>query len=381
MVIGGVLDKDGLIKKERNYGIDLLRIVSMFFVVVLHVSNFPGLLYYYDNNSIGYFLVHLTYAFAICSVNIYAMISGYVLLNSKFKLKRLLALWLEVFFFNVVSYALIVITNGSWNGLLDFAKGMLYALPLTGNAIWYFKAYFLLYMLFPVLNVAIRNMTKKQFILLFIVVAVFIGVLSNYNVENWYLGRGYSTLWLLIMYFVGAYFKKFGLTKISVKNSLLLYCLMSVLIILIMTIYNLLPKNYAIIEALRFETYEYTSIFVVLQSVFLFIAFAKIKPKNEKFKRIILLVSPLTFGIYVMHCTTYGISLFNYLRFIPNYSVWLIIPFTIGIAVLIFTVCAFIEWVRQLLFKYSGIDKLTEKTGDFIQNKITVFAEKKADGE
>ena len=71
---------------NRNYGIDLLRILSMFMVVLLHVNNFGGLLGHYDANSLGYVFVWFSEAFAICAVNVYAMISGYVLLNSKLKL-------------------------------------------------------------------------------------------------------------------------------------------------------------------------------------------------------------------------------------------------------------------------------------------------------
>ena len=381
MVIGGDLDNNGLVKKERNYGIDLLRVVSMFFVVVLHVISFPQLNGYYQANSLGYDITWFLYAFAVCAVNVYAMISGYVLLNSKFKLKRLLGLWLEVFFFNVISYVLLVITRGTFNGIIDFIKGMIDTLPLYGEAIWYFKAYFLLYLLFPIMNIAIKNMTKAHFVLLFFVIGIVFCIISNYGGYNWHLSGGYSTIWLIVMYFIGAYFKKFGLPKITVAKALLFYCIMSLVIFIGLIVNNFLIGRFsgstAFFDIIRYDTYAYTSIFVVLQSVFLFIAFAKTDIKNSALKKAVSFLAPLTFGIYVVHCTTFGWSLFEHLKFMQNYSVWLIIPFTIGFAVLIFTACAVIEWVRQIIFKYCGIDKLTDKTGDFIQEKLNGFAGKK----
>lgn len=181
MLTDGMLNKKNFVGGGRNYGIDLLRIFSMFMVVLLHVNNFPGLLSFYDKNSLEYIFVWLTEAFAICAVNVYAVISGYVLLNSKFKLKRILQLYLEVLFFNFLSYVLIIVTKGEWSGVKEFIKGIVFILPLSGNDLWYFKAYFLLFFTFPLLNILVKNMNKRQFILLFSVIFVFLCVISPYR--------------------------------------------------------------------------------------------------------------------------------------------------------------------------------------------------------
>ena len=373
--------KGELVKRERNYGIDLLRILSMFMVVLLHVNNFGGLLGYYKEISLGSVFVWGTEAFAICAVNVYAMISGYVLFNSKFKLKRILQLYLEVFFFNLLSYVLIIITQNGWVNVKEFIKGIVFILPLKGGAFWYFKAYFLLFFIFPLLNIVVKNMSKKQFILLFAVIGVFICILSQYGYD-WGFNRGYSFVWLVALYFVGAYFKKFGLLKISALKSFIVYCCLSVLIVLVLVVNKLLPplQMDTVDNVLKFKysPYAYTSILVVLQAVFLFNSFAKIQVKSAFWQKVLLFVSQLTFGIYAVHCTEFGKSLFKYFAFITEYSVWLIIPFTIGCALLVFVVCAIITWIKQLIFKFTRIDKLTNITGDFIQGKISEFAEKKS---
>ena len=72
-------------KRERNYGIDLLRIVSMLMVVVLHVLGQGGVLKTSTPLSIGYSVAWILEIAAYCAVNCYALISGYVGVNSKFK--------------------------------------------------------------------------------------------------------------------------------------------------------------------------------------------------------------------------------------------------------------------------------------------------------
>lgn len=86
---------------SRNYGIDLLRIVSMFFIVLLHSFGHGGLLNGLDTNSTQYKAVYFFEISAYCAVDIFGIISGYVSYNpqgKKVKFSNLLKLWTEVVF-------------------------------------------------------------------------------------------------------------------------------------------------------------------------------------------------------------------------------------------------------------------------------------------
>ena len=61
---------------KRNYGIDALRLISMFMVVVLHVLGQGGVLKAAKNGQ--YIISWLLEIIAYCAVNCYAIISGYV---------------------------------------------------------------------------------------------------------------------------------------------------------------------------------------------------------------------------------------------------------------------------------------------------------------
>ena len=71
--------------KERNLGIDLLRIISMLMIVVLHVLKKGGILENAEVNSAHYYVAWVLEALCIGAVNCYALISGYVGVNSKIK--------------------------------------------------------------------------------------------------------------------------------------------------------------------------------------------------------------------------------------------------------------------------------------------------------
>ena len=83
--------------KERNYGIDLLKIVSMFMVVVLHVLRHGGIL------EVAWVIEPL----CLCAVNLFALTTGYLCIDKKFKFKNVINLWIWVLFYNVLFTLLI----------------------------------------------------------------------------------------------------------------------------------------------------------------------------------------------------------------------------------------------------------------------------------
>ncbi|MBQ6946801.1 MAG: acyltransferase, partial [Clostridia bacterium] len=85
----------------RNEGIDLLRIISMFMVVLLHVLGVGGLLKAANDAPIGYEALRVLQIGATCAVNCYGLISGYVGYKGKFKLSSIALMWLQVFLISV----------------------------------------------------------------------------------------------------------------------------------------------------------------------------------------------------------------------------------------------------------------------------------------
>ena len=74
-------------KQDRNYGIDLLRILSMVFVIVLHSLGQGGILSASVSQSSQYKAAWLLEIIAFCAVDIFGLISGYVSYNKTTKIK------------------------------------------------------------------------------------------------------------------------------------------------------------------------------------------------------------------------------------------------------------------------------------------------------
>ena len=63
---------------KRNYGIDLLRMVAMVFVVVLHIVGIGGIITGSELLSPQFLTAQLLRIAMLCAVNCYALISGFV---------------------------------------------------------------------------------------------------------------------------------------------------------------------------------------------------------------------------------------------------------------------------------------------------------------
>ena len=89
-------------KEQRNCGVDCLRIVAMFAIVLQHCILHSGILQEQNIFSIKYGLVDLVTFFCFGAVNTYLLISGYINVNTKYKLSRIMYLWIEVIFYNLI---------------------------------------------------------------------------------------------------------------------------------------------------------------------------------------------------------------------------------------------------------------------------------------
>ena len=147
-------------RSERNMGVELLRVVSMIMVICLHILGQGGVRGNTEPLSGGYNVANFMYVIAFCSVNCYALISGFANVKTEFKFRRIVYLWLETAFLLTAANAVMhffvpsmTIKKAYWlNGLF----------PLTRRELWYFCAYFFMFPLIPILNKGILSLKKWQ---------------------------------------------------------------------------------------------------------------------------------------------------------------------------------------------------------------------------
>ena len=97
-------------KKIRQSNFELMRIISMFFIVIWHIIVHGGLL----NNTIGvnHFLIQLILCIIVVHVNSFILISGFFQYSKNFSLKKFLSVFFSWCSFCAGLYGLNVPISG-----------------------------------------------------------------------------------------------------------------------------------------------------------------------------------------------------------------------------------------------------------------------------
>ena len=107
--------------KLRDTNLDLFRIFSMLLIVLLHSIDHSGVLEEAENSSGAlYFYVRFLYMLCQVCVNCYVMLSGYYLVKAKFRLKKLVSLWMETAFYSFVLK--FIFTAGGGTNVCNFVS-------------------------------------------------------------------------------------------------------------------------------------------------------------------------------------------------------------------------------------------------------------------
>lgn len=280
---------------KRKYGIDLLRIISMFLVVVLHVLKQGGILANVETGSLNYHFAWIFEIISFCAVNCYGLISGYVNVENKIKYYKIGVMWIQVALY---SFIITLLYDLCHEGSLPTADYMSNLYPVCNVTYWYFTAYFALFFVMPFLNVMINNLSKIQLKTLGITIFVLFSVLPTISDVDMFVSKnGYSFLWLAMLYIMGAVIKKLDLAEKIKSRTLWLIAICAVAVSYIFKISADLTNSTINHDLLV----NYTSITTVLEAVAFLALAVKNDIKKESSIKFIKFISPLTFGVYIIH--------------------------------------------------------------------------------
>lgn len=208
---GVVSLKENVIKQvpvqERIYGLDIIRILSMYFVMLLHILLNGGILEAQAFTQLNTQLVACLYFLGVVAVNLFALLSGYLGINSCFKRRRIIELWLQVLFYSWLCLWGMIISQRDL-GLMEIVKALF---PTVFQQYWYFNAYLGVCFLAPLLKPGLKQLSQASFLKIILAGLFLFSVLGSIPGSDRYgLAGGYSVLWLLMMYLVGAYLKLHG---------------------------------------------------------------------------------------------------------------------------------------------------------------------------
>lgn len=355
--------------KKRNTGINLFKLFSMFMIALLHVLGMGGITGAAAGTS-SYYPVYFMQNAAFCAVNCYALVSGYLMLGKKIKPSRISELWFEVFFYSVGLSAIMIAVYDEFFS----ARNVVYALtPIISKQYWYMTAYFLMYLFIPMMNRFAEAADKKSFTAVIAVILVLTTGSFLIGEDGFKFSEGYSPIWLMVMYLLGAYMKKFGVgAKMKWYSALLLY-IISVGCNFALNIFLKNPMKKVFADG-TVNYLTYTSPFVVSSAVFLFIFFSKLKftKRTEKF---INYITPAALGVYLIHThpLVFNKLMKNIAMPLVNYGTAAMIFGSIAMALAIFIICIVIDLLRIQLFRLIKINTLCKKLDSVFETKKKNF--------
>lgn len=355
--------------KQRNYGIDFLRIVSMFMVVVLHILGHGGVLKAVPVMSLEYKTVWFVEILAYCAVNCYALISGYVGYKSNFRYSNIAYLWLQVTFYTVLIATAFAYFSPDIK--LDVVFDAFF--PVSNKFYWYFTSYFCMFFFIPLLNKIINSFDTKQLKVIGITIFLLFCILPILAKRDlFFTNEGYSALWLALLYLLGGIIKKCDiLSQVKAPILFLVYFLLCAVTWLEKMIVEKHNLNPAINEKWNSVLVEYTSPTILLCGVVLVVAFSKLKI-NKAFAKVIAFFAPLTFSVYIIHHQKQFLANVITKRFVPftELPVWQTVLIVLGAALVIFLLCSFIDFIREKLFTLLRIKKILQKLEEKIVGSL-----------
>ena len=204
-------------KKGRNSSIELLRILSMFAIVIHHYAVHGTLNSDHYNPAIintlriNLFLHYLGKVGVCCFV----IIGAYFLCEKRFNFRRPINLIITMVFYSFGIYLVLKygFHTGIWGADTPARTWLPFPLP---SGYWFVYAYIVMLLAMPCLNIIINNLTQRKLLLL--IIGLFIlwsiipagiwmfGTKPDTSVEDF--GYTYTTYFFLL-YFVGAYLRKY----------------------------------------------------------------------------------------------------------------------------------------------------------------------------
>lgn len=265
-------------QNNRDSNFELARIVAMSMIIVWHfvIHGFWGEDRFLAIDSFG--PLHLDQyvqlgisTLCIVGVNLFVLISGYFKINLRWK--SILSYYFLCLFYN----ALVLAVSCAYQSvsLTDVAR----LLFISNTSNWFFRAYFILLLVSPILNYAMNSFSMNQF-------RIIVGILLLLTcVSGWLFHNGnedgYNAFQMFAMYMLGGYIAKEDFfNKIKSGQALLSYFAFTVLnYISMMVVYYAFGKEITTLL-------HYNYLLVILQSVSLFCFFKQLKIKSPTVNKI-----------------------------------------------------------------------------------------------
>ncbi len=276
-------------RRERSSNMELLRIVTMFFVLVVHTT-FHQFGYPRANlvqaDPLSWTLLSTVHASAIGCVDIFILISGWFGIRAT--LQGGLRLLFQLFFLvSVANIGVSLITGGCAETWGEIGKSYI--------SYWFINSYILLYIISPVLNAYVAQASERDFRHLLIVFFIVHTLMEEFSDDiRW----GYSVISFVGLYLLARYLRLYLAPRIAHwrRRVFLMGYLayIALFVILVMSAAYIVPQH---TKGIAYYMSSYANPFVIIGSVSLLLYFSRLRIQN----RLINWLAAGSLAAYLLH--------------------------------------------------------------------------------
>lgn len=361
-----------IVKKERESGFELLRIIAMI-LIIAHHAVLHGVWISEDyNNSFNLAYKNLYFGWTAQIGNyLFIILSGYFLSQSTFTWRKVFRFWFQVFSISAVIGLIFFLTRTPVIGYTNWdyetlgfnaaakpmgLKDLLFAfIPNIWGSNWFACTYLVFYLFSPFLKILLDNLDQKKH--LAIVILMLSGtVIQMIPYEGFFHP---SDLYIFIMcYFTASYIRLYD-PKILQNTLINIFIALLILVIYFIpsSICSSIPKVGKLLGLFFNAFWGRYNFPTVLCSFMIFCCFRKI---HIPYNRFINTIAGTTFGIYLIHeNSVLKHYVWHKIFKMDSYTgtadfIWYLPVAIIGV----FVGCSIIEYVRQLLIERPLLKKI-----------------------
>jgi len=349
---------------KRNSNIEFLRILSMLFIVTSHASAHSGI----EITSLPFSITKLYLQMSMLGnlgVDVFVILTGYLLCNGKYQWKKVLILVAQIWFYSVLTWLISVFVFHKERGISAVLQA---CFPILFEKYWFATAYVCLIFLTPLLNAAIQGLTEREYKKALLIVLAMWCFIPTFTTRGMY---GTHVPQMIMLYLLGAYMRKHPNTVISTTKQRMAVLLLGMFMYFSsIVILDLLSIRIGFVGkyATYFNSRNALPTIMIATSLVSFAVNAK-----PKYSVCINTVASSMFGVYLFHDSP-NMREIIWQDIFANYQyvdTSMFIPRMIISVFIVFTICVVIELGRQRLIGSlieAGAEKTMQRFGDFIHS-------------
>lgn len=343
---------------KRNHGIELLRIVSMFYIVMFHIPTW-GMVHITADMpvTLNYVILAVSYLGGGLGNCAFVLISGYLLIDKEFSVKRIIRLWFQVLCWSIFC-GIIAFAIGTHEVNVKSVLSMVF--PLSFNEYWYISTYMVVMLISPYLNKFLLTLSRKEYKRLIVIGLILFSVMPTLLGESgkWLSGTN-SIAIFLVLYILGGYISLFEVELMHRRRAKAIGVLMWFALVMTIFVMKYISKSWDLGLDIFYFVWPMDKLSVIIVAVWWFLIF---KDSTIRLPRYLLTMAGSVFGVYLFHIGRLRYYLLqNFFDYTPYYGGKIFLVLFVIEVLSIFGVGIVLDLLRKKLLEERILILLLEK--------------------